>query len=185
MERTLAEIRQRFWIVKGRAAVKSVMYKCIPCRKRKAPLVTQRMADLPKDRVTPGLPPFSMVGVDLFGPFIVKRARSELKRYGCLFTCLTTRAIHLEVCNTLETDSFINALQRFVSRRGNPVEVRSDNGTNFVGGHRKLRTAIEDWNQDKIHDFLRQREVKWIFNPQLHPTLVGCGSARSGLYVQC
>ena len=99
------------------------------------------MADLPKDRVTHGAAPFSTVGVDFFGPFMVKRARSELKRYGCLFTCLTTRAIHIEVCHSLETNSFINALQRFISRRGEPTEIRSDNGTNLVGAQRELQRA--------------------------------------------
>ncbi|XP_014676130.1 PREDICTED: uncharacterized protein LOC106816087 [Priapulus caudatus] len=164
IERTLGEIRQRFWIVKGRAAVKHVIFRCIPCRRMRASLESQRMADLPKDRVTPGLAPFTMVGVDFFGPFMVKRARSEVKRYGCLFTCLTTRAVHIEVCHSLETDFFINALQRFISRRGNPVEVRSDNVTNR-GGEKVLRLSIREWNQGKIQDFLCQKEIKWIFNP--------------------
>ena len=124
VERTLGELRQRFWIVKGRVAVKRVLRSCMECKKRKSPPESQRMADLPKDRVTSGEAPFNTVGVDFFGPFIVKRARSEVKRYGCLFTCLTTRAIHIEVCHSLETDSFINALQRFVSRRGNSTEIR-------------------------------------------------------------
>lgn len=103
--------------------------------------------------------------MDYFGPFFIKRARSELKRYGCLFTCLTTRAIHLEVSNTLDTDSFINALQRFIARRGQPIEMRSDNGTNFVGGLRELRRAIDEWNHQKISDHRLQGNVKWIFNP--------------------
>ena len=91
------------------------------------------MADLPKDRVTHGAAPFSNVSVDLFFPFMVKRARSEVKRYGCLFTCLTTRAIHIEICHSPETDSFINGLQRLICHCGEPVEIRSDNGTNFIG----------------------------------------------------
>ncbi|GAA6111905.1 uncharacterized protein LOC125138838 [Tachysurus ichikawai] len=93
------------------------------------------MADLPNSRVTPGEPPFTRVGVDYFGPFLVKKAHSELKRYGCLLTCLTMR--HLEVAHTLDADSFINALQRLIARRGPPTEIRSDNGTIFVGGLRE------------------------------------------------
>ncbi|XP_038061252.1 uncharacterized protein LOC119731982 [Patiria miniata] len=164
-ERILAELRQKYWIVKGRIAVKRVLRHCLECKKKKATPETQVMADLPKDRVTHGAAPFSTVGVDFFGPFMVKRARSELKRYGCLFTCLTTRAIHIEVCQSLETDSFINALQRFISRYGQPAQIRSDNGTNFVGAQRELRRALQDWNQRQIENYLHQREVQWIFNP--------------------
>jgi len=165
IERTLAETRQVFWIVKGRATVRRVLSKCITCKKLRAQPVSQFMGDLPKDRVTPNEAPFTRVGVDYFGPFLVKRARSELKRYGCIFTCLSTRAIHLEVSHSLETNSFINALQRFIARRGEPVEIRSDNGTNFTGAQLELRRALEQWNQAQIDDFLRKKEIQWIFNP--------------------
>ncbi len=164
-ERVLADIRQRFWIIKGRTVINRALKSCLQCRKLRAKPQSQQMADLPGSRVTPGEPPFTRVGIDYFGPFLVKKARSELKRYGCLFTCLTTRAIHLEVAHTLDTDSFINALQRFIARRGPPTEIRSDNGTNFVGGLRELRKAISEWNQPKISDYLLQNNVKWIFNP--------------------
>ena len=165
IERVLAETRRKFWIVKGRATVRRVLSKCITCKKLRAQPVSQFMGDLPKDRITPDEAPFTRVGVDYFGPFLVKRARSELKRYGCIFTCLATRAIHIEVSHTLETDSFINALQRFIARRGEPVEIRSDNGTNFIGAQLELRRALEQWNQAQIHEFLRKREIKWIYNP--------------------
>jgi len=110
------------------------------------------MSDLPSDRITPGEPPFSYTGVDLFGPFNVKRCRSVLKRYGCVFTCLRIRAVHIEVVQTLDTDSFINALQRFICRRGQPKEFRSDNGTNFVGAEKEL------------NGFLQQKSIEWRFN---------------------
>ncbi|XP_056307490.1 uncharacterized protein LOC130219206 [Danio aesculapii] len=164
-ERVLSEIRQRFWILKGRVVINQSLKSCLQCRKLRAKPQDQQMADLPDSRVTPSEPPFSRVGIDYFGPFLIKRARSEIKRYGCLFTCLTTRAIHLEIAHSLDTDSFINALQRFIARRGPPTEIRSDNGTNFVGGLRELRNAIRDWNQLKISDYLLQNSVKWIFNP--------------------
>ena len=89
------------------------------------------MGDLPSDRVTPDKPPFSFVGVDCFGPFMVKRGRSLVKRYGVIFTCLTIRAIHIEVVQSMDTDSFVNSLRRFMARRGKPEIIRSDNGTNF------------------------------------------------------
>ena len=114
------------------------------------------MADLPVDRITSDQPPFTEVGVDYFGPFFVKRGRAEVKRYGCIFTCLSTRAVHIEIFHSLDTNSFINALRRFVARRGNPVKIRSDNGTNFVSGGKEFRQAIKDWNQRQIYEFLLQ-----------------------------
>ena len=88
-----------------------------------------------------------------------------MKRYGAIFTCLALRAVHLEISHSLDTDSFILALRRFIARRGQVKEIRSDNGSNFVGGERELRTMIENWNQVKIHQCLLQRGIKWIFNP--------------------
>lgn len=122
------------------------------------------MAELPKDRMQADHPPFTNTGVDLFGPFMVKRGRSECKRYGVIFTCLTVRAVHLEVCNDLSTDSFLLALRRFLARRGTPERIRSDNGTNFVGTKNELTEQIKLWNQQQINDFSLQKNIKWIFN---------------------
>ena len=165
VERVLAETRQHYWIVKGRATAKRTLSTCIPCKRAKAPLSHQQMANLPSDRLIPGEPPFTRVGLDYFGPLIVKRARSDIKRYGCLFTCLTTRAIHLEVAHSLDTESFLHALERFVSRRGRPTVIRSDNGTNFVGGQRELKNLLKEWNQSQIESHLLEKEIQWIFNP--------------------
>ena len=109
----------------------------------------QIMAPLPSARVAPTDPPFTHVGVDYFGSLFVKQGRSQVKRYGCLFTCLTMRAVHIEVVHRLEADSFICAYQRFVSRRGKPKEIHSDNGTNFTGAERELREALERLDQTK------------------------------------
>ena len=129
-EHVLSLIRQQYWIVNGRTLVKRVLRQCVPCRRLKGKPCSQRMADLPADRLCPGKPPFTSVGIDCFGPFYVKRGpRSREKRYGCLFTCLAIRAIQLVVLHSLEADSFINALVRFGARRGYPTKVRSDNGT--------------------------------------------------------
>ena len=91
----------------------------------------------------------------------------EQGRYGVIFTCLTIRAIHIEVANSLDTESLINALRRFIARRGLPEVMRSDNGGNFVKGERELRQEqeINKWNQVQIHNFLVQLNIKWTFNP--------------------
>lgn len=164
-ERVLAEIRQRFWIVKGRVTVKRVLSTCVPCKRSKQPLAIQRMADLPSERVTPNEAPFAYVGVDYFGPIEVKRARSQVKRYGCLFTCLSTRAIHIEMAFSLDTDSFINCLERYMARRGQPKRIRSDNGSNFVGAKAELKGALDEWNHEQISNHLLQKEIEWVFNP--------------------
>ena len=88
-----------------------------------------------------------------------------MKRYGCIFTCLTVRAVHIEVAQSLEADSFINAFQHFICRRGQPLELQSDNGTNFVGGYRELWEAVQAWINSKLQEFMRQKEVRWRFNP--------------------
>ncbi|XP_074649414.1 uncharacterized protein LOC141904651 [Tubulanus polymorphus] len=164
-EYVLSNIRKKYWLINAKSAIRRRLNACITCRKQRAKAVGQKMSDLPEDRVTPNLPPFTNVGIDCFGPFLVKRGRAQVKRYGCLFTCLTCRAIHIEVCHSLSTDSFICALRRFICRRGNPLRIRSDNGTNFVGGQRELKKAVSEWNQDQIHEFLLQREIEWVFNP--------------------
>ncbi len=107
------------------------------------------MVDLPKERVETS-PPFTYSAVDYFGPFYIKQGRKEVKRYGVLFTCLASRAIHLEVSHTLETDSFLNAFRRFVCRRG-PVRVpRCDRGTNFVGASTELQKCLKEMDQTKV-----------------------------------
>ena len=122
--------------------------------------MSQKMADLPADRITAGQPPFTFTGVDLFGPFTIQRGRAEIKRYGCLFTCLTVRAVHIEIVHSLDTDSFINALERFIYRRGQVRCIRSDNESNFVCAAKELC-----FNQRRIHAVLQERSVEWLFNP--------------------
>jgi hypothetical protein len=164
-EYALSLVRRRFWVIRGNSAVRKVLSNCFQCRQLQGQPMCQKMAELPTDRVIPDEPPFSSVGIDYFGPFMVKRGRSEIKKYGCIFTCLTIRAVHIEVADTLDTDSFINALRRFIARRGIPKFIRSDNGSNFIGAEKELKDAIMQWNKNCIHEFLLQRSVKWHFNP--------------------
>ena len=161
----LSELRQSYWVPKANSAIRRLLAKCVVCCRHHGKVGEQKMSNLPPDRVLPDQPPFTNVGVDYFGPVEVKRGRSIVKRYGVLFTCLTLRAVHIEVAHSLDTDSCINALRRFVCRRGQVKIIRSDNGTNLVGAERELRESIKEWNQSKIQDSLMQRGVQWIFNP--------------------
>ena len=104
--------------------------------------------------------PFALTGVDYFGPFVIKLRRCEIKRYGCIMTCMTTRAIHLEVAPDLSTSLFINVLRRFVARRETVKCLYLDDGTNFVGSERILRESIQAWNKLQIHEHLRQSGIK-------------------------
>ena len=119
----LSRLREKYWIVGATSAVRQVISACVTCRRSKASTLEQKMADLPQDRLTPA-PPFTYVGVDYFGPYFVKEGRKEYKRYGALFTCLVSRAVHIEIAHSLETDSFLNALRRFIARRGPVRELR-------------------------------------------------------------
>ena len=161
----LASVRQRFWILQGLAAVKRVLKKCCHCLRWFSKPREQIMAPLPMDRTVANVRPFTNVGVDYFGPVLVKRGRSTAKRYGCIFTCLATRAVHLEVAYTLDTDSFLCAFTRFVARRGNPVRLYSDNGTNFKGSEAVVRRCLREWDQDKIAESMLRHECDWVFSP--------------------
>ena len=97
----------------------------------------QKITDLPTDRTIDELP-FTNCGADMFGPFLIKEGRKELKRYGALFTSLSSRVVHIECTCSLETDSFMQALRRFVVRRGNMRVLRGDNVSNFVGAQKEL-----------------------------------------------
>ena len=95
-----------------------------------------------------------------------------------LYTCLATRAIHLEVALSMDSDSFVNSMCRSITRRGIPEVMRYDNGSNFVGGNKELREAISKWNESQIREFLLQRDIKWLFNPP-------SGSHFGGVWERC
>ena len=120
--------------------------------------------------------PFTYSAVDHFGPFFVKEGRKEVKWYGIIFTCLASRAIHIETANSLETDAFINALRRFQAERGSVRQLRSDCGTNFIGAHRELKEGLEEMNENKIRARLLEDNCEWIsfkFNPPSASHMVG------------
>ena len=142
-QHVLSYIRQNLWITLANSAARSVLLKRTSCRKNFGKVSFQQMADIPEKRLTPNKPPFSYVGVDYFGPFMIRSGRSDIKRYGVIFTCLTIREIHLEIASTLEASSFIQALKQFIARRSQVTKIWSDNGSNFVGGERELRESLQ------------------------------------------
>ena len=119
------------------------------------------MADLPRDRIEPSQP-FTYSAVDYFGPWLVKEGRREVKRYGVLFTCMSSRAVHIEIAHSMDTSSFINAYRRFVGRRGPVRQLRSDCGTNFVGCQTELKNALLKMDDEKISKHLLEDQCDWI-----------------------
>lgn len=161
----LSKLRSKYWIIKGNALARKICRTCFFCRKTQAKPGQQIMADLPQVRVIGDTPAFASVGIDYFGPFEVKHGRKTEKKYGVIFTCLASRAIHLEIAESMTTDSFINAFRRFMCRRGNVRSVVSDNGTNFVGACRELEKEVAKWNKENIIKWLQRKNILWKFNP--------------------
>ena len=165
VEWTLGLLRDHFWIPRARQVIKSIVKNCIRCKKMNAPLQQQQMSDLPAERLEAGKPPFTYVGIDIFGPFMTKLNRSQVKRWGCLFTCLTTRSVHIEVLHGMDTEEFLNAFRRFSCRRGTPLKAYSDNGTNIVGTRSELSRASLEVDRDKVKAATLPDGVEWVFHP--------------------
>ena len=159
---TLNEIRDRgFWIINASSITKSVVFNCVTCRKLRGKMGVQIMADLPKDMLQEAAP-LTYCAVDRFGPFKIKVKRSEVKRYGAMFTCLATRAVHKEVSHSMTTDSFIQALRRLIARRGNVRQIPSNNGPSLVGAEQELIYAFNEMDHKKIQGFLQNNNADWI-----------------------
>jgi len=165
----LAATRETFWIVHGHSTVRYDLKDCRKCRLSKARACGKVMAPLPKCSVTSGARPFTCAGVDYFVPQFAKVGRSHVKRYGCLFTCMASRAVHVEVAHSITASSFLQAFVRFVQRRGTVRKIYSDCGLNFLSAERELR-GVKQWNQQTLHESLRQKGVEWLFNPPFAPT---------------
>lgn len=161
----LSKLHQNYWLSGANSLARKVIKSCVFCRRQQARAGEQKMADLPLHRVTPDLPPFTQVGVDYFGPIEVRRGRALVKRWGVIFTCLVSRAVHLEVASQLDTDACINAIRRFICRRGTVKSIRSDQGTNFIGAQKELEESVKQLDHDKIQKTLLKRGIEWTFNP--------------------
>ena len=171
-ERVFGEIRRSYWILRGREAIRRYQHTCIECRRWKAKPSIPKMADLPPARLRLFKPAFFSTGMDCFGPFQVKVGRRTEKRWGIIFKCLTTRAVHLDILNTIDADSFLMALRRFIARRGTPAELYSDQGTNFRGGERELREAYAALTPD-LQQQLAKQKISFHFNPPAAPHFGG------------
>lgn len=175
---TTAKTRRKYWILKANKLSKAVKFKCVTCRKMAHKAETQFMAELPLLRLAPQTPPFHYTACDYFGPFSVKIGRNKrAQHYGVIFTCLNTRAVHLEMAVDLTTMEFIQVLRRFFSIRGYPAVLLSDNGLQMVGAARELREMVQGLDSDQLRDYCAERSIHWLFTTPAAPHQNGCAEA--------
>ncbi|KAL0831974.1 hypothetical protein ABMA28_001474 [Loxostege sticticalis] len=168
-ETVINELRQEYWVIGLRNAVRSVVHKCQLCKLLKSPTLQPPMGDLPEARLAHHRRPFTFTGIDYFGPLTVTIGRRHEKRWVALFTCLVTRAVHLEIVASLSADSAVMCLKRFIARRGTPSELFSDNGTSFVGANRELKALY----QAAVPQFAADQKITWRFIPPSAPFMGG------------
>lgn len=169
---TQSLLTQKVWILSARSIIRSRIFQCVVCFRHKPRNKIPLMGNLPKARVTP-CRPFLNSGLDYGGPFNIKihnlRSARLIKAYICIFVCLVTKAVHIEVVTDLTTDAFIAALTRFVSRRGLCKNIFSDCGTNFVGANNALQTLLKSAGRQPLLEYSAQQGINFHFNPPAAP----------------
>lgn len=172
-ETVVNELRQKFSISRLRTQLWKLRSSCQHCKNNLAKPSPPEMGQLPPARLKSFTRPFSYVGIDFFGPITVSIGRRQEKRWGMLMTCLTVRAVHLECVHSLNTSSCILGLRNFINRRGCPLEVYSDNGTNFKGASRELREARSKIDMNQVAKEFLEAAMKWFFIPPASPHMGG------------
>ena len=176
---TTSKIRSRFWIVKLIKLVKATKRNCVICRKMDKKLNEQAMGQLPMDRLKP-TPAWYATALDFFGPFKIKdevKKRTTGKAYGIIFNCLASRAVHVEISPDYSTEKFLMALRRFVSIRGYPSKLYSDNGSQLVAANVELRSVIQGLDQKSLKDFGVTQGLQWFFSSADAPWQNGTSEA--------
>ena len=176
---TVAQIRCKYWIIGINKSVKSMINKCVKCREKFKRMTQQKMSTLPVERIKPS-PPFLNVMIDYFGPFVIRgevQKRTRGKAYGVLLTCMSSRAVHLDLSQNYSKDRFMQLFRRYASVRGWPQMIYSDNGTQLVGASKELKDVVNnlDWTQVKSSSLAHGTE--WKFSPSDAPWYNGCAEA--------
>lgn len=164
--------RLYLWIIRVRSVVKKIQKECNFCKLKRAKPEIPQMGQLPQCRLVASKKPFSFVGIDFFGPLSVTVGRSRQKRWGMLFACMVTRAIHIEIVEDMTSSSCIIGLRNFMCRRGKVEEIFSDNGTNLKGAETELRRALVGV-EIELGRAAAEEGVSWHFNPPGAPHFGG------------
>ncbi|XP_058810993.1 uncharacterized protein LOC131675877 [Topomyia yanbarensis] len=172
-ETAINKLRLHYYIPRLRAIYRKLRGNCQRCKLDSANPSPPAMGALPGARLAVFARPFSHVGIDYFGPMLVSVGRRTEKRYGVLITCLTVRAIHIELAHSLSTDSCIMALRCFMTRRGVPITIYSDQGTNFRGASKELASELDKIDQNKLVEGIVSPRTSWKFIPPASPHMGG------------
>ncbi|XP_067942117.1 uncharacterized protein [Watersipora subatra] len=140
-----------------------MIHHCIKCTKLRGNPVGQKIANLPQCRTEPEAP-CTHTGVDVFGAFKVKDNRNKSKRYGLLFTCMASRAVHLEVLEDMTPDCYINSLHSFLAIRGPVSVLYSDNGTNFIRASNEFEKLAKELSGPRIKEYLSTKQCSFSFS---------------------
>jgi hypothetical protein len=159
---TLAAIRQHYWPLSGRGIVRKRLNRCNRCFRVKPVRYEELMGNLPENRVTMSRV-FLNCGIGYAGPILIKEGRGRGKRsvkaYIAIFVCFVTRATHLELVSDCTAEAFVNACKRFMSRRGKPKNIYSDNAGNFKKGEKELNFLIGILKSDKYKSYVKEMSV--------------------------
>ena len=174
----------RVHIIGARRLARSVYRSCVVCRKAAAKTQHQMMGQIPASRLTPN-PPFTICGIDYAGPFLLKKGHTQkpvvIKCYMAVFVCFYTKAVHLEAITDATAKMFIECLKRFISSRGCPSDIHSDNGGNFVGARGELRDLYRLLDsQDTLNSinlYLSEHRIQWHASPERAPHFGGLWEA--------
>ena len=173
-------LARKYWILRTRNVLRKVIRACVVCKRQRGGTAKQMMGQLPEVRTTPSRP-FTHTGVDYAGPVRLQavkgRGSLQFKAYFCLFVCMATKAVHLEAVTDLTAEVFIATLKRFISRRGVPTDMYSDQGTNFIGAERELKRFLVLARHDAVAHFSREQAILWHFNPPSAPHMGGLWEA--------
>ena len=165
--KTLAKSRRRFWIVRGRRVAEKVRKSCYECRKLDKQLAEQQMSPLPDYRLTVA-PVFNVTSLDLWGPEEIRdtvKKRTCMKVWGFIATCAATRAVYIDLTENYGTDAILQTIRRFVSVRGSPSQIISDQGSQLKSASKEAALLTKDWNWSPVSDWARAHNIDWKFVP--------------------
>ncbi|XP_037783667.1 uncharacterized protein LOC119579889 [Penaeus monodon] len=137
-----------------------ILRNCFNCHRVNSKPLTHRQGELPLERILADSPPFTQTRVYYFGPFNMAYIKRNIKRFGCVFTCLSSRAVHLELLYSLDADEFINALMLLIMRRGISKKIFSDRRSNFQRANQNIRAKTHSWIDDsRLHTLFCEVEA--------------------------
>ena len=165
--KTVAKSRRKFWVIRARKLAEKIKGSCYECRRLDKELAQQLMAPLPDSRVKIA-PTFFTVSMDLFGPMEIRdtvKQRTKKKVWGVIFTCTVTRATYIDLTEDYSTDAILQTLRRFVSIRGCPGEIQSDQGSQLIAAAKDIAQLVEKWDWKPIHEWAANSKIKWTLAP--------------------